>query len=74
MYNYTWTGWSGNRYENPNFKFLNPALSKLLKLKLQPDGLFYYNESDEQVTQIVHAKDSELYYVRKDVIDEIMKK
>jgi len=73
-YRYTWTAWSFNRYENPFFKFFNPALSMLTNLKFQPNGLYYYNEKNAHVTKIIRSWGSELYYIRKDVIDEILKK
>lgn len=71
---YTWSAWSFNRYENPHFKFLSPAISRMANLKFQSEGLYYYNENNEPVTRIVKAKDSELYYVRKDTLEEILEK
>jgi len=34
MYEFTWTGWTNNRFQNPYFKFLNPKISNLLDLFL----------------------------------------
>ncbi len=71
---YSWTGWTTNRFENPHFKFLNPELSNLLDLDFNPDDLCFYNKKNEQVTKIVWTENSKLYYAKKEVIDVLTEK
>ncbi len=71
---YSWSSWSSQRYEHPHFKFLNPELSKLLELEFNTDTLSFHNSSKEQVTKIIWAEGSSLYYIRKDMLEELCEK
>lgn len=74
MYAYSWSNWTSNRFDNPYFKFLNPEISNTLNLDFNLDDLSFYNEKNEQVTKIVWTESSKLYYIRKDLLDEIIDK
>ena len=74
MQNYSWTSWTTNRYENPHFEFLNPELSNLLDLQFNTNDLCFYNKKNEQVTKIVWAENSKLYYAKREIIDDLTKK
>lgn len=74
MRDYSWSSWTTNRFEHPNFKFLNPDLSNLLELDFNPDNLCFYNKSKEQVTKIVWTENSKLYYAKKEIIEQLRQK
>lgn len=71
---YSWSSWSSQRYEHPHFKFLSSELSELLALEFNKDTLSFHNASNEEVTKIVWAESSTLYYIRKDLIEELCEK
>jgi len=73
MNEYTWSGWTGNRYETPYFKFINSRLSNLTNLVFNVDDLSYY-DGKEQVTKIVWTENSKLYYVKRKIIEELKSK
>jgi len=73
-YDYSWTSWTNNRYKNPYFKFLNPKLSNSLKLNFNVSDLSFYDVEGNQVTKIVWVEGSELYYIKKSVMEELIAK
>lgn len=71
MHDYNWTSWTSNRMNNPSFKFLNSIISRQLKLEFNSTDLSYYQD-EEQVTKIVWTENAELYYAKRNIIEEII--
>lgn len=74
VWDYRWSSWSQTRFENPSFPFLNTKLARSMKLTFDLTDLSYYNNKKEQVTKIMWTESSQLYYIRKDVMLEIIRK
>ncbi len=74
VYDYSWADWTEDRFENPNFKFLNTELADILNLNFNLDDLSYYTIKGEKVTNIIWAESSTLYYIRREIIEELKRK
>lgn len=72
LYDYSWTSWTSNRYQNPFFKFLNPKLSNLLGLTFQVQDLSFYDKTGNQVTKIIWTENSILFYLTKEVLERLL--
>lgn len=73
VWDYRWSSWSNNRYENPNFPFLNTEIANTIGLQFCLKDLSYYNSNNEQVTKIMWSESAELYYIRRDLLEQIIK-
>src|SRR5690606_19586899 len=74
MYEYSWSGWTHDRFENPYFEFLNPDLSNSLNLMFNPNDLCFYDSKNVQVTKIIWAESSILYYAKREVVERLTSK
>jgi hypothetical protein len=72
LYEYSWTSWTSNRFQNPFFKFLNPQISNLLGLIFNVQDLSFYDKKGNQVTKIVWRENAKLYYITKEVLESIL--
>lgn len=73
VWDYRWSSWSNNRYENPSFPFLNTEIANNKDLHFCLKDLSYYNSNNEQVTKIMWSESAELYYIRRDLLEQIIK-
>ncbi|MCP1298733.1 hypothetical protein NK356_06115 [Chryseobacterium sp. S0630] len=73
VWNYRWASWSNNRSQNPNFPFLNPKISNADKLEFNLLDLSFYNNKNEQVTQFIWTESAKLYYIKRTVIERLIK-
>jgi hypothetical protein len=73
MYEFTWTGWTNNRFQNPYFKFLNPKISNPVGLIFNTDNLSFYDKKGDQKTKIVWTENAKLYYAKKELLEKLIK-
>ncbi|MEC5395262.1 hypothetical protein [Bergeyella sp. RCAD1439] len=73
VWDYRWSSWSNNRYENSSFPFLNAKIAIANKLDFSLKDLSFYNSNNEQVTKIMWCDSALLYYIRKDILEQVMK-
>ncbi|CEJ70106.1 hypothetical protein BN1195_02410 [Chryseobacterium oranimense G311] len=72
VWEYRWSGWSNNRYQNPSFPFLNPKISNINQFYFNPKDLSFYNSKNELVTKLIWTESAKLYYIKKEFLESII--
>ncbi|MCR5036624.1 MAG: hypothetical protein K6A73_04810 [Bacteroidales bacterium] len=70
---YEFSEWSNERDSVPNFYFINEEICRELNLVFSLDDLSYYKGKDK-VVEIYQSSNSLFYYLRQDVLEEILDK
>jgi len=70
---YDFSEWNRERDSVPNFFFINEEIRKELNLVFSLKDLSYYR-SDEKVVEVYQSSYSLFYYMRQDVLEEILEK
>lgn len=70
---YEFSTWDSERDKVPNFYFINEDIFKELGLNFSLKELCYY-KGEERVVEVFQSTSSLLYYMRQDVLEEILEK
>ena len=68
---YEFSGWNRERDSVPNFFFIDEGIRKELNLVVSLKDLSYY-KGDEKVVEVYQSSNSLFYYLRQDVLEEIL--
>jgi len=70
---YEFSSWDNERDKVPLFYFLDDDISKEMGLVFSLRDLSYYRNG-EKVVEIFHSMSTSFYYLRQDVLEEILEK
>lgn len=70
---YEFFGWARNRDNVPNFYFLNKKICSKLGLLFSLKDLSYY-KGGEKVVDVYKSTSSLFYYIREDILEEVLEK
>lgn len=69
----TWSGWSEERDKVDSFRFFNATLAKKIDLRFSVEELGFVDDKKNPVTKIVWAENQKLFYIRKDILDRLIR-
>lgn len=70
---YDFSSWNKERDKLPHFHFLNEDICKEMELAFSLKDLSYYREG-EKVVEVYHSTSTSFYYLRQDVLEEILER
>ena len=70
---YEFSAWSNERDTYPQFNFLNEDICKELNLVFSLKDLCYYRDG-EKVVEVFQSTATKFYYMRQDIIEDILNK
>lgn len=69
---YSFKEWSQSRFSHQSFLYLNPKISQAFDLDFNIAEMGYFNKRNEQVSVYFHNGNEHFFYLRRDIIEEIL--
>ncbi|RZT95919.1 hypothetical protein EV201_0547 [Ancylomarina subtilis] len=70
---YSWSSWTSDRYQNPNFVFLDSMIAKKMELDFKIEELSHIDKNEKPVTKYYKTNNSEFLFIERTVLDKYLK-
>ncbi len=69
---YSWSSWTQDRYQNPDFVFMNSMIANKMELDFNVEELSYFDKNGNVVTKHYKTDNSEFLFIERENLEKFL--